>query len=84
MSWKITALAGAMAIATAATTGFAADTPTTNPGPQGQGMTGGSGDMSGMMNMMGQMTRMMDSCNRMMDSATQKPPAPATPPERKG
>lgn len=98
MSWKITALAGLIAIAAAASTGFAADAPATNPAPQGQGMMGsqGQGMMGGqqgqgmmpMMNMMAQMNEMMATCNNMMKGAMQAPngqghpPAPA--PEKKG
>ena len=90
MSWKITALAGLMAIAAAASTGFAADAPTTNPAPQGQGMMSGQPGqgMMPMMNMMAQMNDMMATCNNMMKGAMQAPNGqdhlPAPTPEKKG
>lgn len=93
MSWRITSLVGAVIIGVAAASaGFAADPPATNPAPQGQGMMGdqqGQG-MMGMMNMMTQMSRMADACTHMMDTANNmmqppnnNPPAPATPPAQK-
>lgn len=65
----------------AGSAGFAADAPTANPAPQGQGMMGGQKGqdmMGGNGDMMGAMTRMMNSCSSMMESAN-KPAAPATP-----
>jgi hypothetical protein len=94
MSWRMTPFTAAIVVAggiAVASVGFAADTPTANPAPQGQGMMGGQqgqGMMGGqqgqgMMNMMPQMTRMVENCNGMMETANNNPPAPAKPPEQK-
>ena len=82
MSWRMTPLAAAVIVAggiAATSAGFAEDTPTANPAPQGQGMMGGQHGQ-GMMNMMTHMMNMMTQMNRMMESPNNNPPAPAKPP----